>query len=138
MAPGAAELRATLRALLPEQMDALCAQAERLSRQIADQAGLEIGLEWSDSFASSANDSEATAIMISALESCNLPYMPLDEPFRASEDFGRFGVSGKIAMFLLGAGKDTSMLHNPDYDFPDALIPIGASVLLTAARKLVG
>ena len=28
-------------------------------------------------------------------------------------------------MFALGAGDTSPQLHNPDYDFPDELIPVG-------------
>jgi metal-dependent amidase/aminoacylase/carboxypeptidase family protein len=46
---------------------------------------------------------------------------------RPSEDFGAFGADGTdLCMILLGAGENLPALHNPDYDFPDALIPIGA------------
>ena len=58
--------------------------------------------------------------------------------FRASEDFGRFGSAGKSAMFFLGAGEKHPSLHNPDYDFPDDLIPIGAKIFMRAARDLLG
>ena len=31
-------------------------------------------------------------------------------------------------MFWLGAGEDMPQLHNPDYDFPDEIIPVGSAV----------
>lgn len=138
VAPGHGELRATLRALLPDRMTTLCADAEALARRAAAQAGLEIAIDWRDDFASTINDPEATAIMARALSALNIPTQALDHPIRASEDFGRFGAAAKTVMILLGAGEDVSMIHNPDYDFPDALIPIGAGVLLGCARELLG
>ncbi|TIS80259.1 MAG: amidohydrolase, partial [Mesorhizobium sp.] len=59
-------------------------------------------------------------------------------PMRASEDFGIFGHSAKSAMFFLGAGERYPALHNPDYDFPDDLIPIGSKIFMRAARNLLG
>ena len=44
----------------------------------------------------------------------------------ASEDFGLFGRVAPSVMFLFGAGEACPGLHNPDYDFPDELIGIGA------------
>jgi len=38
------------------------------------------------------------------------------------------GLFGRSALFFLGAGEAHPSLHNPDYDFPDDLIPIGVRV----------
>ena len=43
---------------------------------------------------------------------------------RASEDFGVVGWAAKSAMLCLGPGEDHPALHQPDYDFPDNLIPV--------------
>ena len=56
---------------------------------------------------------------------------------RASEDVGRFGAAPtRSAMLFLGAG-DIPALHNPDYDFPDDLIPLGARIFHHIARDLL-
>ena len=60
------------------------------------------------------------------------------EPMRASEDFGVFGWEAKAAMLCLGPGVNHAALHNPDYDFPDDLTPIGVSVFERIARDLLG
>jgi metal-dependent amidase/aminoacylase/carboxypeptidase family protein len=57
---------------------------------------------------------------------------------RASEDFGRFRTRAPTAMMFLGAGEGHPGLHNPDYDFPDPLLPIAAGVLMRVARDLLG
>ena len=49
-----------------------------------------------------------------------------------------FGRSAPSAMFLLGAGEDCPGLHNPDDDFPDALIAIGARVFMRTLREIRG
>ncbi|TGR16422.1 amidohydrolase, partial [Mesorhizobium sp. M1C.F.Ca.ET.196.01.1.1] len=49
-----------------------------------------------------------------------------------------FGHSAKSAMFFLGAGEKHPSLHNPDYDFPDDLIPIGSRIFMRTARNLLG
>ena len=54
------------------------------------------------------------------------------------EDFGLFGRKSKAAMFLIGSGEDAPQLHNPDYDFPDALIETGARVFMRVAHELLG
>ncbi|MNL12231.1 Peptidase family M20/M25/M40 [compost metagenome] len=59
-------------------------------------------------------------------------------PMKASEDFGLFGRVAPSAMFFLGAGENHPRLHNPDYDFPDALIEVGASAFMRTIRNLLG
>ena len=41
-------------------------------------------------------------------------------------------------MIFLGAGDTVPALHNPDYDFPDALIGVGAKLFARLARDLLG
>ena len=38
-------------------------------------------------------------------------------------------------MLYVGAGENLPQLHNPDYDFPDALIPIGTDIFLAAIEQ---
>ena len=57
---------------------------------------------------------------------------------RASEDFGRFGAGARSAMFFLGAGEGHPNLHNPDFDYPDELIAVGARIFMRTLRDLLG
>ena len=43
-----------------------------------------------------------------------------------------------VLAVILGAGETHPALHNPDYDFPDALIASGAAVLHETAIRLLG
>ena len=74
----------------------------------------------------------------SALAQAGVPLREADGPLRGSEDFGRFGDHARAAMFLLGSGSDLPSLHNPDYDFPDALIPVGARVFARVVLDVCG
>ena len=56
---------------------------------------------------------------------------------RASEDFGVFAWAAKSAMLCLGPGDAHPALHQPDYDFPDDLIPVGARIFDRIARDLL-
>ncbi|SMX38176.1 Peptidase family M20/M25/M40 [Octadecabacter ascidiaceicola] len=57
---------------------------------------------------------------------------------KAAQEFGVFGWDAKAAMLCLGPGEDYAALHNPDYDFPDDLIPVGAAIFARIARDLLG
>ncbi|MGG7567198.1 amidohydrolase [Rhodovulum sp. DZ06] len=135
VAPGAAEIWATLRTQRDAAMDALVKAAEALARQAAEDAGLALSITWHDVFLHCENAPEAVDILSRALAAENVPVSPAGLPMRASEDFGRFGAVAPAAMFLLGAGEDAPALHNPDYDFPDALIPTGARVFLRCLHE---
>jgi metal-dependent amidase/aminoacylase/carboxypeptidase family protein len=49
-------------------------------------------------------------------------------PFLWSEDFGLFSSHTKTLLFGLGSGKTQPQLHEPNFDFPDELIPTGVSM----------
>jgi metal-dependent amidase/aminoacylase/carboxypeptidase family protein len=38
---------------------------------------------------------------------------------------------------FLGAGESHPQLHNPDYDFPDALLPLGTGLFLTIIEHIL-
>ena len=58
-------------------------------------------------------------------------------PFKWGEDFGLFTQQFKGAMFGIGAGENTPALHNPDYDFPDEIIPLGVELFYKIASKIL-
>jgi metal-dependent amidase/aminoacylase/carboxypeptidase family protein len=118
-------------------MAALVAAAKTLAEAEA-RGGLTVATTCHDIFAACTNDPDATALLAAALDAEAIPLIPGTMPLRASEDFGRFGAQAKAAMFFLGAGEDAPALHNPDYDFPDALIPCGTRAFVRVLRDLLG
>lgn len=138
IAPGEAELWATLRTMTDDHMSDLVAEAEACVRNAAAAAGLQVDWDYADDFRHCENDPDAVAQLEKALQDEGIGWDAQGLPMRASEDFGRFRDLSKSAMFLLGSGMDRAHLHNPDYDFPDDLIPIGARVFLRTVRNLTG
>ncbi|QYK43614.1 MAG: amidohydrolase [Paracoccaceae bacterium] len=138
IAPGVAEVWATLRTLTDEGMDDLRAAAVELARAEAEAAGLGLTIGWSDDFAACANHPDATARLAAAVRVLGLPLSAGDLPMRASEDFGRFGSVARSAMLCLGAGEACPRLHASDYDFPDALIAPGARIFEQVITDILG
>jgi len=138
IAPGEATLYVTLRTLTDDRMAALCEAAETLVEEMAEAHGLTNTITYHDIFAHCENHPESTQILRNALDTVNTADDNSGLPMRASEDFGRFGQHAKSAMLFLGAGTNHAALHNPDYDFPDDLIPIGAQIFHRVARDLLG
>lgn len=137
IAPGEAELFLTLRTLQDAPMAALKESAIALAQKVAQAHGLGLTCSWHDDFAACTNDPEATRQIEAALRDVGVPFAP-DDPMRPSEDFGRFRQTGaKSAMFLLGAGVTHPALHDPAYDFPDALLPIGVRIFTRIVDNLL-
>ncbi len=138
IAPGHGEIWGTLRTLTDGRMAALVARAEALAAAAAEQLGLGCEIGYHDVFRHCENAPEAVVHLRRALDAEGVPHGKGMLPFRASEDFGRFGDGARSAMFFLGAGENHPALHNPDYDFPDDLIGIGARVFMRTVRDLLG
>lgn len=138
IAPGEAEVWATLRTLTDDRMSALVEKAETLAQEAAAAAGLGIEIGYADVFDHCENAPAAVAHLRRALDAEGVPHDANGLPMRGSEDFGRFGQAAPAAMFLLGAGEAHAHLHTPDYDFPDDLIAIGARVMMRTLRDLLG
>ncbi|GLS86981.1 amidohydrolase [Cypionkella aquatica] len=139
IAPGEAELWVTLRTMEDGQMAALRQAAMDLARAEAAGQGLGIRFRHHDDFAASVNDAQAVAHLARALDALGMAHDEGDLPMRASEDFGRFGQGGtRSAMLFLGVGEGHPALHNPDYDFPDALIAPGVGIFHQVMRDLLG
>ncbi|WP_421905041.1 amidohydrolase [Mameliella sp.] len=134
VAPGEADLYVTLRTLLDDQMADLEAEARGMIAGAA--RGFDTEITVHEAFGHCVNAPEAVTLLERAVE--GLPRRDAAVPMRASEDFGLFGSRMPSAMFFLGAGEEAPALHNPDYDFPDELIGIGASVFLRAIDAQAG
>jgi amidohydrolase len=138
VAPGHAEIRVTLRTRQDARMEGLCAAAEAMVREEALAEGLQCGFDYHEIFVASLNEPQAVAHLAAALDAEGVSHDGAELPMRASEDFGIFGHASKSAMLYLGSGVDRPNLHNPDYDFPDDLIAIGARIFMRTARNLLG
>ena len=138
IAPSDAQIFATLRTAGDEGLEQLETAARKLACEVADEFGLSVALEIHDHFAASVNDPEAYAVATQAMTAIGVPHGEENVPMRASEDFGVFGWGAKAAMLCLGPGEDQAALHNPDYDFPDDLIPVGCAIFERIARDLLG
>lgn len=138
IAPGHAEVWATLRTLTDAGMAKLCGAAESLARGAAKDPGLRVEITYDDVSVHCENDPEAVALLRRALDAEGVPHDKGELLMRGSEDFGRFGRNARAAMFFLGAGEAHPSLHNPDYDYPDELIAVGARVFMRTLRELLG
>ena len=138
ISPGEAVIYVTLRTAYDEPMANMVKAARSLVLDAAQKFDLNAVFETCDEFAASINDADATHVAIAAMNAIGIANGNDGLPMRASEDFGVFGWSAKAAMLCLGPGEDHAALHNPDYDFPDDLIPVGAAIFERIAHDLLG
>jgi metal-dependent amidase/aminoacylase/carboxypeptidase family protein len=138
VAPGRGEIWTTLRTLTDSRMADLRERAETLVRRIAAENGLGLDITYHDVFPHCESAPEPVAYVRRALEAEEIPFDRGLLPMRASEDFGHFGAHAPLGFYLLGAGERHASLHNPDYDFPDDLIAIGARVFMRILRNSLG
>lgn len=138
IAPGSGEIMATLRTLTDERMEALCQAAIAMAKAVAARHGLGLAFSWHDVFRHCENAPEAVALFEKALAGEGIGHAAEGLPFRASEDFGRFGDIALSAMVFLGAGAASANLHNPEYDFNDDLIAIGSRIFMRLVRDMLG
>ncbi|MBW0365493.1 amidohydrolase [Ensifer adhaerens] len=140
ISPGYAEIWVTLRTLTDERMTDLVARAEALVAKEAGAAGLKVAISYEDVFHQCSNAERAVTALERAMDEEGVSHDKGEGvlPMKGSEDFGLFGRLAPAAMFFLGAGENHARLHNPDYDFPDNLIGIGAKVFMRAIRNELG
>jgi amidohydrolase len=136
--PGEGVVMATLRTHTPGTMDLLSGKCVGFAKAVAEAYGLACSIGWTEAFPATINDPECVRLVETAAHARGIATLRHDVPFGWSEDFGHFTDSAKGALFGLGAGENHPALHNPDYDFPDELIPIGVGLFEGILRRLTG
>lgn len=126
VAAGDGVLRFTLRAKEDALLQATKALVETAVREaVAAVTGLSSEVAWKEYFAASNNHEEAMAQVKAAANRIGLEYKELELPFSWGEDFGLLTQHYPGALFGLGSGQEQPSLHNPYFNFPDELLPIG-------------
>ncbi|MFT5045745.1 MAG: amidohydrolase [Porticoccaceae bacterium] len=126
--PGHALLKGDARARTPEDRNAI----EAFMRQIADGValahGVSIDVTFTTQFIETINAEDPTQAAIRAAQAGELDTIGNREPMSFSEDFAHFCAAKPGCFLLLGngdKGPNGQPLHSSDYDFNDALLPIG-------------
>ncbi len=134
---GDGSLRFTIRTWNNERINQVSNELEKAVEAIAKKHSLSIKISWTQEFAANENDVLSVDIIEKAAKMSNMTTLKRSEPFKWGEDFGLFTKKYKGAMFGLGAGEDLPALHNPDYDFPDSIIPHGVKIFYSIIREVL-
>jgi len=123
--PGYAEVRITLRAFNNQDLHSLTQMLEIHINELATSEKLKAQISYSEEFPATQNSQFCNSLIIKAAHNEGLEFEELTSPFNWSEDFGYYTQNIAGGFFGLGSGLNQPVLHNPGYDFPDALIEKG-------------
>lgn len=124
------EISMTLRGVYESDCRKLEEKITEKAKVLADNYGLKWQKEESDVFPETVNDPAAAEKVIRAAEKCNKQVIYLEEPFRASEDFGYYQKECSGAMFYIGNGENYPQIHTAEYDFNDNIIETAIEVFM--------
>ncbi len=126
--PQRVELRGTCRTLTPEDRDMAEEAIKRIAENTAAAFGATATVEYERGYPVTLNHPEQTAFATKIAREISGDAAVIDnvDPVMGGEDFSYMLEARPGAFIFIGNG-DTAMLHHPDYDFDDNVIPIGCS-----------
>ena len=138
--PETVELCGTVRCFDPELRDHLETRFRQAIAAMATFHGLEADIDYQSRYPATFNTPAHAARCAEVLETLpDIRRVHRDlPPSMASEDFAFMLQQRPGAYIWLGNGEDSASLHNPHYDFNDALAPIGVAYWAALARTLLG
>ena len=132
---GDAEIHLTLRSWTNDGLAEVERSVIQLAEEVCKKHHLIFDHELLAHFYANENDQSCVDAVKNAAESAALDILEQSFPFKWGEDFGIMTTEFKGCMFGLGSGEDQPALHNPDYDFPDELIPKGIAIFTSLIKN---
>lgn len=137
--PEQVELRGTLRCFDMTLKEHLEARFKQAIGSLAEFHGLAVELDYQRCYPATINTPEHAQRCATVLErllgSDKVKRNP--SPSMASEDFSFLLAERPGAYIWMGNGEDSPSLHNPRYDFNDALLPLGTRYWVELVRALL-
>ncbi|WP_299851581.1 amidohydrolase [uncultured Roseovarius sp.] len=135
--PGHAVLKGDARARLPEDRQAIEAFMRQIVNGVAAAHGISATVRFNTEFIEVINAETPVDAAVRTARAAGLETIPDRPPMSFSEDFAHFSAAVPGCFLLLGNGEDGphgQPLHASDYDFNDALLPIGAAFWAALVR----
>jgi amidohydrolase len=141
--PGQCRMLGTARSLDPETHNQTTARIERILKSTAAEFGTTAEINFAESYPPLINHSAAAALVRKEagelLGTENVDANPA--PTMGAEDFAFYARKVPSAMWCLGLCPpdrvDYPRLHQPDFDFEDAAIPLGVELHCRIARRFL-
>lgn len=128
--PGTAILKGDVRARNPDDRTTIDSLMRQICNGVAAAHGVSVKTKFNTEFIETINAQSPAEAVVRAANAAGLETIPDREPMSFSEDFAHFSAAVPGCFLLLGNGETGSHgqpLHSSDYDFNDALLPIGVS-----------
>ncbi|MEM9108063.1 MAG: M20/M25/M40 family metallo-hydrolase, partial [Pseudomonadota bacterium] len=135
--PGHATLKGDVRACSPDDRDSIEGHLRRIAGGIAAAHGVTVDVDFRTEFIETINAEEPVRAVLRAAQEAGLETIGDRQPMSFSEDFAHFCAAVPGCFLLLGNGETGSHgqpLHADDYDFNDALLPIGVAFWTALVR----
>ena len=144
--PDSVELQGTVRTFTVEVLDLIERRMRELTQGLASAFELEADFGFHRNYPPTVNHVAETAFVERALRDMGATVQPF-EPTMGAEDFSFFLQAKPGCYFLIGNGDGAHRvgghglgpctLHNPSYDFNDALIPVGGTMWVRLAEAFL-
>ncbi len=129
--PGQVVLKGDARARSPEDRDQIEAFMRQIVAGIAQAHGVTTTVSFRSEFIETINSTDPTEAVVRVARNGGYDTIPDRPPMSFSEDFAHFSAAMPGCFFLLGngeSGPNGQPLHSSDYDFNDALLPMGVDL----------
>ncbi|WFU12206.1 M20 family metallopeptidase (plasmid) [Rhizobium sp. CB3090] len=135
--PGLARILGDARSFRPEVSSDIEKQMRIIAEGTALAYNLAVEINYTREFVPTSNDEELVNASFAAARKVlgDDRVRIAREPMTASEDFARFLDHVPGCFVFMGNGEDSAPLHNPNFDFNDALLPLGASLHCAFVRE---
>ena len=135
--PGETILKGDVRTRLPDDRKKIELYLNQIASGVAIAHDIEIDVFFETEFVETVNHTIPTEAVLKTAKRSGLKTNEC-EPMSFSEDFSHFSNSVPGCFFLLGNGTNganNKPLHSNDYDFNDALLPIGSDFWASLAKN---
>ena len=140
--PETVRIRGSIRSLSSEVQQKIKMRFHQLTLQIAEAFDAKVHIHYEHTMPVLSNDPNCTAVFSEVAKSVVGEENVLDfspQPGMGSEDFAYLSQIKPGCYFILGNGEGEGgcLLHQPNYDFNDEIIPIGASLFVRLAEHIL-
>ena len=126
--PQRVHIKGTCRTLSAEARDQSEAAIKRVAKHTAEAFGATANVGYERGYPVTINHPEQTEFAVEVAKSVAGDNAVIDNvaPMMGGEDFS-YMLEARPGAFIFAGNGDTAMVHHPDYDFNDELIPAGCS-----------